>query len=92
MQARGHLNMNINMNSRLSDYSHNIGGGGNLPQPNSGLYVYRQGSTLTNVGNQMMNGGNNSFYGNNSTMLSNTRGNGLNNSFGPSMNRGQPTF
>jgi hypothetical protein len=47
---------------------------------------------LTNVGNQMMNGGNNSFYGNNSTMLSNTRGNGLNNSFGPSMNRGQPTF
>ena len=47
MQARGHMNMNINMNSRLSEYSHNIGGGGNLPQPNSGLYAYRQGSTLT---------------------------------------------
>lgn len=93
MQARGHMNMNINMNSRLSEYSHNVGGGGNLPQPNSGLYVYRQGSTLTQVGNQMVApGGHSSFYGgHNSTMLSNARGAG-NNSVGPSLNRGHPAF
>ena len=42
----GHMNYNINMNSRLSEYSTNIGVG-NLPQPNSGLYAYRQGSTLS---------------------------------------------
>ena len=32
MKGRGNLNMNFNnMNSRLTDYSHNIGAGGNLP-------------------------------------------------------------
>ena len=83
MQGRGNLNMNFNMNSRLTDYSHNIGAGGNLPQPNSGTYlpIRQGGSTLTQVGNQMMGGLNNSYYQNNSTMMSNTRG--LNNSLGP---------
>jgi len=86
----GHMNFNINMNSRMSEYSSNIGGGGNLPQPNSGLYVYRQGSTLTQAGNNTLGAANNSFFANNSGMHSNPRA--IGGSVGPMMNSRHPAF